>query len=116
MDAREQRGLAIAALCKLNKTPEGWLVPSQQGERIYTVDPMKQTCTCPDHAEAGHKCKHIFAVEFTVKREVGADGTLSETRTLVFTETKKYTQDWPASNLAHSTERKPFCILLQDLV
>jgi len=28
MDAREQRGLVIAALCKLNKKDGVWLVPS----------------------------------------------------------------------------------------
>jgi len=72
MNAREERGLVIAALCKLNRTPEGWLVPSQSGERIYTVDPDKQTCTCPDHQEAGFKCKHLFAAEIVIKREVGS--------------------------------------------
>jgi len=36
MDAREQRGLVIAALCKLNHADGAWLVPSQTGaERIY---------------------------------------------------------------------------------
>src|ERR1700676_4500381 len=78
MTPREERGLVIAAVCKLNKTPDGWLVPSQsKGETVYTVDPIKQTCTCPDHQEAGHKCKHIFAVEFTVKREYNPDGTVT---------------------------------------
>jgi hypothetical protein len=27
-----------------------------------------QTCTCPDHQEAGFKCKHLYAVEFTADR------------------------------------------------
>lgn len=85
MTPREERGLVIAALSKLNRTSEGWLVPSQTGaERIYRVDPDKQTCTCPDHAESGHKCKHIFAVQFTIKRELGADGSVSETRSITF--------------------------------
>ena len=71
MNAREERGLVIAALCKLNKTDEGWLVPSQSGaERIYRVSVEKQTCTCPDHQEAGFKCKHIHAVEIVMKREL----------------------------------------------
>jgi transposase len=95
MDAREQRGLVIAALCKLNRTPEGWLVPSQSGgDRTYTVSPTEQTCTCPDH-EAGHKCKHIYAVEFTLKREVA--------------------QDWPAYNHAQSIEKDRLQELLFDL-
>src|SRR6267142_558058 len=39
MDAREQRGLVIAATCRLNRTEDGtWLVPSQsQAEAIYRV-------------------------------------------------------------------------------
>src|ERR1700683_1049784 len=115
MNAREERGLGIAALCKLNRTPEGWLVPSQNGERIYTVDPVKQTCTCPDHAEGGFKCKHIYAVEFTYKREVAADGTITEEKSFTFTEKKVYKQDWPAYNLAQSIEKDRLQVLLFDL-
>ncbi|MFL5242647.1 MAG: transposase [Gemmataceae bacterium] len=116
MDAREQRGLVIAALCKLNKTDEGWLVPSQTGaERIYRVDPEKQTCTCPDHQEAGFKCKHLHAVEYTIKREYRADGTVIETKTLTLTERKTYKQDWTAYNEAQQTEKHRFQALLHDL-
>ena len=70
MNAREERGLVIAAVCKLNRTDDGtWLVPSQSGaERMYRVDVRAGTCTCPDHTESGFKCKHVFAVEFTMKR------------------------------------------------
>ena len=55
MDAREQRGLVIAAVCKLSRTDMGWLVPSQTSsrDRVYRVDPEQQTCTCPDHQETG---------------------------------------------------------------
>jgi hypothetical protein len=115
MNAREERGLVIAALCKLNKTPAGWLVPSQHGTAIYTVDPDKQTCTCPDHLEGGFKCKHIYAVEFTLKREVAPDGTVTETKTLTFTEKKVYKQDWPAYNLAQATEKRRLQVLLAEL-
>ncbi len=105
MNAREERGLVIAALCKLNKTPDGWLVPSQSNETIYRVNVEKQTCTCPDHQEGGFKCKHLYAVEFTAKREVGTDGTVTETKTLTFTEKVTYKQDWPAYNLARASRR-----------
>lgn len=115
MDAREQRGLAIAALCKLNRTGEGWLVPSQSGTAIYRVDPEKQTCTCPDHQDAGHKCKHLHAVEFTIKREFRADGSMIETKSLTFTEKTTYTQDWRAYNKAQSVEKERFQELLNDL-
>jgi hypothetical protein len=116
MNAREERGLVIAAVCKLNKTQNGWLVPSQSGaDKIYTVDPVKQTCTCPDHAENGHKCKHIFAVEFTVKRETDADGNIIETKSITFTEKKTYPQVWPAYNQAQSIEKDRLQVLLADI-
>ena len=115
MNAREERGLIIAACCKLNKTSDGWLVPSQSNETIYRVNAEKQTCTCPDHAEAGFKCKHLYAVEFTAKREVGADGTVTETKTLTFTEKVTYKQDWTAYNTAQSVEKDRVQELLCDL-
>ena len=70
MNAREERGLFIAALCKLNCKNGDWFVPSQtNGEKNYRVNTTRQTCTCPDHSETGFKCKHLYAVEFTMKRE-----------------------------------------------
>lgn len=116
MDARQQRGLVIAAICKLNKTDGHWLVPSQSGaERIYKVKPEEQTCTCPDHEEAGHKCKHIFAVEFVIQRELFADGTVNVTESITFTQKVTYKQPWRAYNKAQSIEKDRFQELLYDL-
>jgi transposase len=115
MNAREERGLVIAAICKLNQTPDGWLVPSQSaGDTIYRVDVAKQTCTCPDF-ENGNKCKHLYAVEYTIKREVNPDGTVTDTRSVVFSEKVTYKQDWPAYNLAQSIEKDRLQVLLFDL-
>jgi predicted nucleic acid-binding Zn finger protein len=64
---REQRGLAIAALCKLDKKDGAWIVPSQTGSDSYKVHHGKEPrCTCPDFEKRGEKCKHIFAVEYTI--------------------------------------------------
>jgi len=116
MTPREERGLVIAAVCKLKNTGAGWLVPSQSGaERIYRVDPAKQTCTCPDHQEAGHKCKHLFAVEITMKREFNTDGTVTDTQSVTFTKKVTYKQDWPAYNEAQSIEKDRLQELLCDL-
>src|SRR5206468_10011758 len=79
------------------------------------VNAEAQTCTCPDHQEAGQKCKHIYAVEFTMKREVASDGTVTETKSITFTEKKTYKQDWPAYNEAQQTEKHRFQVLLHDL-
>lgn len=117
MNAREERGLVIAALCKLNHVDGEWLVPSQSGESlIYRVNLTANTCTCPDYAERGQKCKHQYAAEFTMKREIAADGTITETKTMTFTEKKTYKQDWPAYNAAQSVEKDRFQELLFDLL
>ena len=53
-----------------------------------------------NYAENGHKCKHIFAVEFVMRREENADGSTTMTQAVVITETKRktYRQNWPAYN------------------
>ena len=77
MDAREERGLQIAATTKIIKAKHGYVVPSQTGKGEWCVNlDGTPRCTCPDF-EAGMKCKHIYAVEFTVKRETSPDGTVT---------------------------------------
>jgi len=73
IDAREQRGADIAKVAVVARKDDGsWLVPSMSGNGRYVVklDGEKPTCTCPDCSDNGHKCKHIFAVEFTMKVSV----------------------------------------------
>lgn len=115
MTPREERGLVIAALCKLKNDNGAWLVPSQSGTEVYRVNPAGQRCSCPDHVEGGFKCKHLFAVEMTMKREVGSDGTVTETKTMTFTEKKVYQQDWPAYTKAQNREKDRVQELLFDL-
>src|SRR5688500_7486566 len=100
MNAREERGLVIAAMCKLNKTRDGWLVPSQSGTGVYTCNVQSMTCTCPDFQERGGKCKHLYAVEFTIKRETDDNGNIIETQSVTFTKKTTYKQDWPKYNMA----------------
>jgi len=113
MDTREQRGLIIAATKKISQGHDGcWRVPSQTGDgTFYTVDPIQQKCTCPDHEVRQVKCKHIWAVEFTLQRETKSDGTVTETRTVKVT----YSQDWSAYNAAQTEEKARFMQLLADL-
>jgi hypothetical protein len=118
MDAREQRGLIIAATCRLHRNDDGtWLVPSQTDSRLvgYKVDLEKKTCTCPDHLEGGFTCKHYYAASIVHKRDVLADGTIIETKTLTLTEKKVYKQNWPAYNTAQATEKRRLQVLLRDL-
>jgi transposase len=117
MNEREQRGLIIAATCRLNRLPDGtWLVPSQsKRDSIYRVNLEAKTCTCPDHTEAGHTCKHFYAATIAFKRDVLPDGTVIEEKTITLTERKTYKQDWPAYNLAQATEKRRLRVLLHEL-
>jgi transposase len=82
----------------------------------YTVDNRKKCCTCPDYEERQQPCKHVFAVEFFVKRETRttADGatTVTETHGVRLT---TYPQPWAAYNRAQTTEKEAFCDMLRDL-
>ncbi len=124
MDARQQRGLEIAAIFKVVQKGKVWIVPSQSGKGKYTVCPDKEQphCSCPDH-EAGFKCKHIFAVEYVIQREfvfndlgdrVGESVTESVTISQT-TKRKTYKQNWPAYNKAQVNEKDTFQVLLRDL-
>jgi transposase len=113
MEAREQRGLEIAATKKLTRKGDLWLVPSQAGAGTYVVDPTvaRTTCTCPDFEERAEPCKHVYAVEFTVRRETtNADGS-KVTEQLRLT----YRQEWPAYNAAQVHEKDRVAALLHDL-
>jgi predicted nucleic acid-binding Zn finger protein len=112
MDGREQRGLEIAATKKLRQKGALWLVPSQAGAGTYVVDPTEAqpTCSCPDYETRGDKCKHVFAVEYTIRRESSQNGE-TVTETLKVT----YRQEWSAYNAAQTHEKEHVAMLLRDL-
>src|SRR5687768_800456 len=85
--ARQQRGLTIAAVCKISQPKKGeWSVPSQSGMGRYKVRMGDAPhCTCPDHETRACKCKHIFAVEYMLQREFNFDGSTTVTERLTVT-------------------------------
>jgi transposase len=120
MDAgRQQRGILIAATMRLTHKGDAWQVPSQTGNGAkYTVRPERGYCSCPDHEATGDKCKHIFAVEVVIQRELFEDGTETVTKTVTVTEQTKrktYAQDWLSYNRAQVNEHQQFQRLLADL-
>jgi transposase len=123
MNERQQKALVIAAKNKLNKKGDVWIVPSQSDNHHYKVnanDPDWPTCTCPDFELRRARCKHIYAVEFTIERETKTKRTKTdkgETVTTTVTETVKirYKQVWSAYNSAQTNEKKHFLALLSDL-
>jgi transposase len=116
VEERKQRGLQIAALCRIEKNGRRWLVPSQSSPNRYQVwmTGAETHCNCPDHEERGCKCKHIYAVEYYIVRERHADGSVTESFTIKQTR-KTYPQNWPAYNEAQTTEKARFQALLADL-
>jgi len=121
MEAREQKGLEIAAKSKLQKADDGrWFVPSQFGQRgtYYTVkpDPAKPHCSCPDFELRQLRCKHLFAVEYVIQREFTFDEqTQTETLTETVTVKQTYKQEWSAYNKAQINEKEKFVQLLAEL-
>ena len=116
MEPREQRGVLIAAMARLVQQNGLWLVPSQTSPtKSYLVNLKEGSCTCPDHTEWGHRCKHVFAAEFVAKRETSPNGVVTETLSMTFTEKKTYKQNWPVYNLAQTQEKHRFQLLLSDL-
>ena len=123
MDAltpRELKALEIAAKSKLQRSGDRWFVPSQTrgkgGDYYYTVkpDPLQPHCNCPDFEARKLRCKHIFAVEYTIQREQTSDGLTTITETLKISQ-KTYPQDWPAYNKAQTEEKDIFQRLLHHL-
>ena len=119
MEPREIKGLEIAAKTKLTRKGKSniWLVPSQTTkEQKYTVavDGEKPECTCRDHEFTNDRCKHIFAVEYTIQREQSPDGQTVITETVKVTR-KTYSQNWPAYNAAQTTEKSHLQALLYEL-
>src|SRR6478735_1672899 len=103
MTPREERGLLIAAKSRnIRRKGKLWVVPSQSHTATghYLVHLEAQTCTCLDHQEAGHKCKHIYAAEIVYQREFefNEDGTVTEIQTLTTVQQvrKTYPQNWRA--------------------
>ncbi len=122
-EARRQRGLAIAAVTRIEQRKSGlWAVPSQSGAGNYWVrmDTESPTCTCPDFEERSQSCKRVYSVQFTVQRESRPDGTEITRETMTVTRetvVKKptYKQNWPAYNKAQTTEKHRFQVLLAEL-
>src|SRR5258708_7690937 len=117
MEPREIKGLEIAAKSKLIRKGGLWLVPSQTTkQQKYTValNGDKPECNCRDHEFTNDKCKHIFAVEYTIEREQTSDGATVVTETVKVTR-KIYSQNWPAYNAAQTYEKSHLQELLYEL-
>lgn len=113
MDERQMKGLQIAKTSKISRNEKGWVVPSQSGHGTYIVkmEGHEPTCDCPDCQTRHLKCKHQWAVEFYIKREIDEQGNQTITKAVRVT----YGQDWSAYNKSQIQEGGLFMKLLSDL-
>ncbi|HEX8844321.1 MAG TPA: transposase [Pyrinomonadaceae bacterium] len=123
MELRAQKGQQIADRFRIVKEGNLYLVPSQSGKGKYKVRPDLPYCSCPDFDFRRDKCKHIFAVEISIRREkkttvkTDAKGNTTTTTTETVTiKRKTYAQpDWPAYHRAQVNEKRLFLYLLNQL-
>jgi transposase len=115
-DAREERGRQLASVAQIRRVGRRWAVPSQtRASERYLVDVEGSACTCPDFEERRGTCKHQHAVMFWIAwgRDVGADGSVTETITL---KRKTYAQPcWRSYNASQVHEREHVERLLRAL-
>jgi hypothetical protein len=114
---RETKALEIVASTILTRKGDLWIVPSQSSAKDYTVDPHPESprCTCPDFEFRQLRCKHIFAVEIVLRREVTVSNDGTQTVTETVTVKKSYGQSWPEYNKAQTNEKAHFIEFLHQL-
>jgi transposase len=110
---REERGILIAKNYIIRRTDKGYEVPSQFNKGKYLVKIKYNTseCNCPDYETRRCKCKHIHAVEYTLKKETDNNGNIIITETVK----KTYPQNWKSYNLSQTTEKERLMELLSDI-
>ena len=114
IETRKIKGIQIAKTSRIERTEKGqWKVPSQTGSGYYVVESngIEAKCNCPDHELRHCKCKHIWAVELIVTKEIDQEGNVTLTQTV----RKTYAQDWKNYNLAQQKEKGLFMKLLSDV-
>jgi len=112
--SREERGKLLVKSTRIKEIPQGWRVTSQSNKsRDYIVRLVKDQpkCSCPDCYMRKKKCKHIWAVEFYIKRKIDNEGKVTETKGVKIT----YAQKWRAYDKSQTNEKIIFMKLLKDL-
>ena len=111
--SREQRGILIAQKYRIRRTDKGYEVPSQfnKGKYLVKVRYDHKECNCPDYEVRRQKCKHIYAVEYSLKKEIDEEGNTILTQTVK----KTYPQNWKAYNISQQTEKEALMELLADI-
>lgn len=111
---RELKALELAARSKITFDGKAWVVPSQSGNGTYRVQiGSPPSCPCDDFALRREPCKHVLAARIVCERDHGGRAPAVTADELPKKPT--YKQNWPAYNLAQSTERHRLKRLLAEL-
>jgi transposase len=115
VDLRELKGLEIAARCRIGFRDGAWLVPAQTGAGTYQVLLSREGdgCECEDFQLHRLPCKHIHAARLVRERDHRGQAPVLHTDALP--KRKTYRQNWPAYNLAQTTEKHRLQVLLHEL-
>jgi transposase len=110
---RQKKGKEIFERGRIGQKDNYWVVGSQNSFRAYKIkfNGENPICSCPDHEIRKCKCKHIYAVEFYIKRRIDEEGKITETKGVKVT----YKQKWSAYNKSQTNEKLVFMKLLKDL-
>ncbi len=114
MDMRELKGMELAARARIAFEDGAWQVPSQTSavtKYRVTLDPP--TCTCEDWTLHREPCKHVHAARMVCERNGGEKAPAVDTD--VIPKRPTYRQNRPAYNLAQTTEKHRFQVLLHEL-
>lgn len=120
-NARRERGQQLAERVKIVSNGERWIVPSATGQGKYSVwiEGTEWRCTCPDFQDRQQRCKHAWAVTFSLTATAvteNADGTTTVETATVEVKRKTYKQpDWSAYHAHQVNERRHFLTLLANL-
>ena len=118
MDAREFKGLELAATAAITWTGRYWLVPSTSGGGQYRVSADATECSCEDFELTGKPCKHVYAAKFVRARNRGTpipSPTAEDDAAPTGPKRPTYKQDWPNYNKAQTNEKRLFLPMLADL-
>src|SRR5437867_1923328 len=99
VNPRAERGLRIVDRSKIRRDGATWLVPSESSSTKYRVDPAAGSCSCPDYEIRRAKCKHLWAVEYTIT-ETTTTTEAGKKKAVTKTVRMTYRQEWRSYNAA----------------
>jgi transposase len=115
---RRTKGYEIYMNHHVKRSGNKWLVPSGTGTKVYRVDLENQFCNCADAYIRKTKCKHLYAVEFTIQNsnEVKPMPAILKAHQNRVPKRTTYSQpNWSAYHKSQVFEKAQFRYLLYQL-